>query len=504
MADITLGRFLFEFISDTSSLQEGNKEASVSSEELANKIERISISNDNLARKFTQIAQVMGQTANASEWLAAKQNRAAETNEALTEAVGGLTEKFDDFSDSQAKAREEADKNDKQRDKQERGVASFTKKLLALGAAYFSVNKMAGGFKANFSQNLEIAKFTELLDVNANAVKNWIAVLEAEGGDASDVFETFKNISIQMGEIAATGAGNPLLQAVNKLGVKIKDGDEFLDPEEILLNFSDALLSKNLDKELALYVAGQFGISDDVLRLLSQGRSQIEGLLGEQRETQFQFGDGDLERIQEFNRQLESTKKTADSLFSEISFANLDRALWTLHQIENTLNILRGRESIDVSPEAMGGAFQEFVNDQMFKFKNFVENAYPEGEHQRLLDEIKGKSGGNSPESTLKGIEPVDINNPNLSDDQKMKMLLDQERKLNTLETINNSSLNKPTAMIQQGQSGGNTFDFRGMVIQTDGNTAQEIAGDLKNAISQVLGDEFTMASETLNNSVIG
>lgn len=468
--ETTLGRFVFEYVTNSEGLKKGNEEAIGSSEELARKIEKISMSNDNLARRMTSIAQVMAQAADASEWLAAKQGRAAETNEALSTSIDALTERFEDFTEAGKNAREEAEKNEKQRDSDGKGVSNFAKKLLALAAAYVSVNKIAGGFAKNFQGNLEIANFTELLDLNAASIKNWQNVLAGAGGDPGNIIETFKNIAIQLGELDAAGSGNQLLGATNKLGVKIKDETgENLDPDQILLNFADALQNKNLDKELALYVAGQFGISEDVLRLLNRGRSEIDSLLEEQEGTQYQLTSSDAESLQEFNKELQDVKQTADSLFSEIGLEYLNEAKVLLMTMQDILNDMRGVGPGSKTEEEFG--LDTIGNHWLDRFNAFGQDLKKERDER-----VFQKDRANEEEFLQKNGQGV----------------LDQ--------------MNKPQSRINPsaGAGGETTFDFSGMTIETQATNGEQLANELVVQVERVIGRSFTKASETLGNSVLG
>ena len=452
MSEQTLGSFVFDFIANTTGLDKGLEESTKKSEALAGTIERVITLLDVLSVRMNSAALSTAKSAQEFEGLNAMHQRMAESNEDLTTSIITVIEEFREEIEVMRIVREESDKSTKEREKQKRGVDGLAKKLLAMAVAYISVNKVAGAFKGNFQGNFEIAKFTELLDINAATVKNWANILEGTGGDSSEMFETFKNISIQLGEIDVAGTGSNLLQAVNKLGVKVKDElGENLSPDEILLNFADALQTKNLDKELSLFVAGQFGIGDDVLRLLNRGRSDIESLLSEQRENQFQLTDGDTRKLLEFNKQLEDTKQTADSLFSEIGLGFLEESIVLLRAIEEIINGIRGANIPASSNETFGPG--TIIDHALDRFNRFGR-----------------KLGADAAE----------------------------EKRINQLMNSN------PQSMINN-RSGGNTsFSFGDFTIQTSESTAPGIAQDLATQIKKVIGGEFTGVSETLGDSIIG
>ena len=467
MADTTLGRFVFDFISNTDSLKKGNEEAAASSEALALQISRISISNDNLATRMVSVVNAMSHYAQASENLAAKQARASESNEDLTVAITTLTEDIKALTDAQAAQREEADKSNKENEKGSRTFERYGKRLLGLLAAYASINKAKSSLKGGFERNLELAKFTELLDLNAASVRNWQNVLVGIGGAGSDITETFKNISIQLGEIDVAGTGAPLLQAVNRLGIKIRD--EFgknLSPDEILLNFADALQSKNLDKELSLYVAGQFGISDDVLRLLNRGRAEIEGLLKEQREEQYQITPEDTEGLLRLQKQIADVQQQASSLFTEIGLDNLELAISYLENVETLIKSIRG---------------QSFKEDYIDSFPGVV---------GVIMEDIQG---------FLKEQSDKSLERSNLRQLEAEELQLRE----NAQKFLQQESAGQKVNSFNAGVGGGSTFDFRNLTIQSGSGSGSEIASDFVAEVRRALNGEFTSASEVLGNSVI-
>lgn len=467
MADqVTIGRFVFEFISNSEALKKGNEEASVSSEELARKIERISISNDNLSRKMVSVAQVMGQMGNASEWLASKQNRVADTNEAVAAAMEGLTDKFDEFTESQAKAREEAEKNEKQREKDGQGVGRFTRKLLALAGAYFSVNKIAQGFKGGFATTFDIAKLTELIDVNANSLRNWGAVIEGLGGDRGSAEETFKNISLQLGQIDVSGEGPAILQAANRLGIKIKDQfGKNLAIDDILLNISEALQAKDLDKNQLLFVTSSLGIDENFTRLLSRGPEEVTRLLEEQNAKRRKFNQEELDQVKELQKAWTDVKLAGEDLFIDIGLDNINQALLLLQQVEEIVNNIRGG-----APEGM----------ESFGAGDIAEHWL--GRLEEFGTEVRKKAGE-------RGFL--------LERQQEEEYLKENARKFLEMESKTSGS---PLTSLQGGR--GATFDFRGMTLQTTGANGEQIAAEFTTQVKRIIGREFTGAAETLGDSL--
>lgn len=475
MADTTLGRFIFDFIVNTGGLDKGLEQSTLKANDLSNTIRTLITLFDVLEIRMNNTGMSAKQTAEASELLANTNKRVSESNEDLTVALISLQEKFDALADSQKKQKEEGEKTDQQRDKQERGISSFTKKLLAMALAYVSVNKVAGGFKTSFTNTLQIAKLTTLLDLNAASVKNWMNIVEDIGGDPGGVIETFKNISTQLGEIDITGGGNQLLAAVNKLGIKIKDElGENLSPDQILINFSAALQTKDLDKEAALYIANQFGISEDLLLLINQGPEAIRASLKQAQDESLQLTDEDTARVLKLNKAISDVQQASRDLFTDIGLDNLDLAISALQTIETLLNSIRSdkdvtkiiEEDLGFTPEAVEKSVEGGIKSLT-----------------KILRSIMPESLIPTPRSA------VDLNDPNMSDEQKLQLM-------------------NQTSSALPGNGGNITIDksvsISGLNFSSPALTTGGAAVDFVAQVENIINGKFTQASETLSNSVIG
>ena len=194
------------------------------------------------------------------------------------------------------------------------GIDSLRSKALQLGAiagGAFGVNKLTFGFAKSAD---ELGKFAEVFGVIPDDIRAIGNALEQEGG-------TLDSFLTQIEGIQRLRASTP--QQIGALFAEA--GVRGVDPSVILnaKSATDAYLElanviASLPAEQRLPVADVFGLDEASIRLLSQGRSEVEQLIERQREIR-PLTDEMTEAAAEFNREWKDLQNNLGAVADTVS-----------------------------------------------------------------------------------------------------------------------------------------------------------------------------------------
>lgn len=492
MSDQTLGRFVFEFVSDMTDLIKGIDQAAKATEGFADNVDKVSFKVDALGARFTNLAKLMNVASGQTDSIANDNELLQATISELTQALSDLNEEFV----QQAEAAQQAAQESRQIGRDTRtasteitsldlGVHKLAKRLIALAAAYVSVNKITGQAKDSFAGLLNISRQSDLIDIDPNILRNWIDVVQDLGGAEGEVIGTFRNIQEQLGAIFHGGAPE-LLTAAGLLDIKVRDeSGQFLSPDEIVKQFAGAFERTPLQREQILQLAQQFGISDTILRLQLKGSEEIERRLDEAQRERLRVTDEELRKSEELSKKWSDLRQQIDDLFTKLLTANFDGISLFIDKLTELVNFLdpdSSQEQVEQAradiEEGESRAREKF--DKILRFLGFSDDPFVEGEN--LTPEERGRH------LDLQG----EIFRERLLQEEGMKFLKMQN------SALNNFVPGQISAMERSG-GGNRTFTIGELTVIAGGTNSQELAENLKDELARAMEDDLTKAGDVLS-----
>lgn len=127
-------------------------------------------------------------------------------------------------------------------------------------------------------------KFARSSGIALQSIQELEFAAQKEGAGAGELTSTLKGLNVQLGQM---GIGSGPLQAIRRLRIPIRDAnDELIKADDLLIRIGEAI--QGLSPQRQAEIVGQFGISQNVLQLLQQGRFSIEELRKEARDLGFE------------------------------------------------------------------------------------------------------------------------------------------------------------------------------------------------------------------------
>lgn len=143
-----------------------------------------------------------------------------------------------------------------------RGLADFTRTVIATGAAFDRASKNLG--------------------VGADTLSRWAGAVRQSGGTTESFLGTMQGLSQSLTELKLTG-NTGILPYLQALGVSVSDTNGKAKPLEQILGDIGDKLNKLPNRSDAFNIGRNLGIDDGTINLLLKGRSEVEKLLASQK-----------------------------------------------------------------------------------------------------------------------------------------------------------------------------------------------------------------------------
>lgn len=143
-----------------------------------------------------------------------------------------------------------------------RGLADFTRTVIATGAAFDRASKNLG--------------------VGADTLSRWAGAVRQSGGTTESFLGTMQGLSQSLTELKLTG-NTGILPYLQALGVSVSDTNGKARPLEQILGDIGDKLNKLPNRSDAFNIGRNLGIDDGTINLLLKGRSEVEKLLASQK-----------------------------------------------------------------------------------------------------------------------------------------------------------------------------------------------------------------------------
>lgn len=143
-----------------------------------------------------------------------------------------------------------------------RGLADFTRTVIATGAAFDRASKNLG--------------------VGADTLSRWAGAVRQSGGTTESFLGTMQGLSQSLTELKLTG-NTGILPYLQALGVSVADTNGKAKPLERILGDIGDKLNALPNRQDAFNIGRNLGIDDGTINLLLKGRTEVERLLASQK-----------------------------------------------------------------------------------------------------------------------------------------------------------------------------------------------------------------------------
>lgn len=143
-----------------------------------------------------------------------------------------------------------------------RGLADFTRTVIATGATFDRMSKNLG--------------------TGADTLSRWAGAVRQSGGTTEGFLGTMQGLSQSLTELKLTG-NTGILPYLQALGVSVAEADGKAKPLEQILGDIGDKLNKLPNRQDAFNIGRNLGIDDGTINLLLKGRSEVEKLLASQK-----------------------------------------------------------------------------------------------------------------------------------------------------------------------------------------------------------------------------
>lgn len=143
-----------------------------------------------------------------------------------------------------------------------RGLADFTRTVIATGAAFDRASKNLG--------------------VGADTLSRWAGAVRQSGGTTESFLGTMQGLSQSLTELKLTG-NTGILPYLQALGVSVSDTNGKAKPLEKILGDIGEKLNALPNRQDAFNIGRNLGIDDGTINLLLKGRTEVERLLASQK-----------------------------------------------------------------------------------------------------------------------------------------------------------------------------------------------------------------------------
>ena len=220
----------------------------------------------------------------------------------------------------------------------ESGMDSIKSKALQLGsvvAGAFGIKALTSDFASSADM---LGKFSEVFGVTANDMQAFGNALATEGGSLESFMSQLESIERARARIRVGDVG--FFAPAGKAGLDPNVIADARTATDAYLGLADAFAGMNTQQRIN--AAEALGLDESSIRLLSQGRSAVDGLVDKYRNIR-PLTTGMTDDAAEFNRQWVEAKANLGSFADAIS----TELLPVINEVSNSINSWFGKNRID-------------------------------------------------------------------------------------------------------------------------------------------------------------
>lgn len=230
-----------------------------------------------------------------------------------------------------------------------RGMADFTRTVIATGATFDRMSKNLG--------------------TGADTLSRWAGAVRQSGGTTEGFLGTMQGLSQSLTELKLTG-NTGILPYLQALGVSVADTNGKAKPLEQILGDIGDKLNKLPNRQDAFNIGRSLGIDDGTINLLLKGRSEVEKLLASQKA----YSQADAEAARKAEERWQGVKDRIEGISKALvidlipAFERLSDKMESVASVTVPVlsTIFVWLEKID----RMTGSWSEKLNDLIPKFDN--------------------------------------------------------------------------------------------------------------------------------------
>lgn len=188
----------------------------------------------------------------------------------------------DDAKKSSDDLEDSLKKTDQQSQQTGQGFLQLARVAVGAIASIAAVGKVATSTleAARYAEDLRLA--SDAIGENIEDVDAWGRAIYRFGGTSQGMQATLASLNASIRETAFTGEGS-LTPVLNRLGLSLRDLEgNIKGPLQLLPEIADAF--EGLSRAESNYLGGQLGLDQATIVMLQQGRTEVERLIGAQRE----------------------------------------------------------------------------------------------------------------------------------------------------------------------------------------------------------------------------
>lgn len=230
-----------------------------------------------------------------------------------------------------------------------RGLADFTRTVIATGATFDRMSKNLG--------------------TGADTLSRWAGAVRQSGGTTESFLGTMQGLSQSLTELKLTG-NTGILPYLQALGISVADTNGKAKPLEQILGDIGEKLNALPNRQDAFNIGRNLGIDDGTINLLLKGRTEVERLLASQKA----YSQADAEAARKAEERWQGVKDRIEGISKKLvinlipAFERLSDKMESVASVTVPVlsTIFVWLEKID----RMTGRWSEKLNDLIPKFDN--------------------------------------------------------------------------------------------------------------------------------------
>lgn len=155
---------------------------------------------------------------------------------------------------------------------------NMAKQAVGMFAGIFAIQKAIGSVIENAEYAKHINETAESLGISTQRLGEWADAVKHIGGSAEGAISSFQALAGSIAQIDATGHSR-VKPFFDELGISMQDASGHIKPiNDLLLELADHF--EHMSKQESFGFGRKMQLDEGMIRLLQQGRSGVEGLLG--------------------------------------------------------------------------------------------------------------------------------------------------------------------------------------------------------------------------------
>lgn len=235
MADEVITRFIFEFVSNTQALMDGNEKAKKSSDALAKVIESLSLKADSLATAFKKVADAQSKMGISTDKISKTNTKLSQSIDKVTKSTKDATKSTKDSNILGDKSSLSLEKHTMNMNKLGKSVNSVVKSFKGLSAegigGLLGRFGILGGIAAaaagtyNFfvpeaGQNIGAVRRSQISGLGANQLQRYKNLADVMGTNPDELINQMDTMAVQNYANIMFGQVTPFALAAQGLGIK--------------------------------------------------------------------------------------------------------------------------------------------------------------------------------------------------------------------------------------------------------------------------------------------